>query len=119
MLEWHASISGLCNTRVGTATCGSNSTSIACDRPRRLKNITSNAVGVTLFADVGKPVQRVATAGGDSSSGSVSPDGRWLLYTLSVSGRNDVFVRTLPIEAGGSAAAGRWQVSSSGGGQPT
>jgi serine/threonine protein kinase/Tol biopolymer transport system component len=54
-----------------------------------------------------------------ASSGSVSPDGRWLLYTLYASGRNEVFVRTLPMEAGGSAAAGRWQVSSSGGGQPT
>ena len=53
-----------------------------------------------------------------ASSGSVSPDGRWLLYALYASGRNEVFVRTLPIEAGGSAAAGRWQVSSSGGAQP-
>jgi Tol biopolymer transport system component len=59
------------------------------------------------------PVTETANAG----SGSVSPDGRWLLYTLFASGRIDVFVRTLPKEAGGSAAAGRWQVSSSGGDQ--
>jgi serine/threonine protein kinase len=64
-----------------------------------------------------KSVPLIETA--SASSGSVSPDGRWLLYMLNSSGRNEVFVRTLPKEAGGSAAAGRWQVSFSGGGQPT
>jgi eukaryotic-like serine/threonine-protein kinase len=70
---------------------------------------------LSLADDKSAPVSETAPA----FNGSVSPDGRWLLYTLFASGRNDVFVRTLPVEAGGSAAAGRWQVSSSGGSQPT
>jgi Tol biopolymer transport system component len=61
------------------------------------------------------PVTETASASG----GSVSPDGRWLLYTLDASGRNEVFVRTLPTAAGGTAAAGKKQISFSGGGQPT
>ena len=61
------------------------------------------------------PVTETARA----SNGSVSPDGRWLLYELTVSGRREVVVGTLPKEVGGSAAAGKWQVSFSGGGQPT
>jgi Tol biopolymer transport system component len=60
------------------------------------------------------PVSEAALA----SSGSVSPDGRWLLYTLSALGPPDVFVRTLPNEAGGSAAAGKWQISFAGGTEP-
>jgi Tol biopolymer transport system component len=61
------------------------------------------------------PVTETAAAIG----GGVSPDGRWLLYTLNIAGREEVFVRTLPTEAGGPASAGRQQVSSSGGSQPT
>jgi hypothetical protein len=61
------------------------------------------------------PVTETASA----SSGSVSPDGRWLLYTLDASVRGEVFVRTLPTAAGGTAAAGKKQVSTSGGSQPT
>jgi Tol biopolymer transport system component/predicted Ser/Thr protein kinase len=58
------------------------------------------------------------TEAGVASDGHFSPDGRWLLYTLSMSGRTDVFVRSLPAEAGGPAAAGKWQVSFSGGANP-
>ncbi len=64
----------------------------------------------------GKSVPVTETA--SASSGSVSPDGRWLLYTLNSSGRPEVFVRTLPKEAGGSAAAGRYQITFSGGAEP-
>ena len=64
----------------------------------------------------GKSVPVTETA--SASSGSVSPDGRWLLYTLNSSGRSEVFVRTLPKEAGGSAAAGQWPIAFSGGAEP-
>ena len=60
------------------------------------------------------PITETASA----SSGSVSPDGKWLLYGLVVSGRTEVFVQSLPKEVGGSAAAGKWQISVSGGSQP-
>jgi hypothetical protein len=60
------------------------------------------------------PVTETASAG----LGSLSPDGRWLLYTLNFAGRSEVFVRTLPKEAGGSAADGRRQITFSGGAEP-
>ena len=43
----------------------------------------------------------------------LSPDGRWLAYTSTESGREEVYVTHFP---GGS---GRWQVSQSGGTAPT
>ncbi len=43
---------------------------------------------------------------------NISPDGRWLAYTSSESGRLEVYVRPFP------AGAGRWQVSDTGGGFP-
>jgi Tol biopolymer transport system component/predicted Ser/Thr protein kinase len=74
-------------------------------------------VRLTLLSlDDGKSVPLTETT--LTSDGSFSPDGRWLLYTLNVSGRAEVFVRTLPKEAGGPANAGKWQVSFSGGTQP-
>ena len=42
---------------------------------------------------------------------ALSPDGRWLAYTSNESGRPEIFVRPFP-----NTAAGRWQVSTTGGG---
>ena len=51
--------------------------------------------------------------------GSISPDGRWLLYSTIPSSRREVLVQSVPKEAGGSAkAVGKWQVSNAGGSQP-
>jgi Tol biopolymer transport system component len=44
---------------------------------------------------------------------AVSPDGRWLAYESTESGRQEIFVRPFPDVAGG-----RWQVSTTGGRQP-
>ncbi len=41
---------------------------------------------------------------------ALSPDGKWLAYTSNESGRNEIFVRPFP-----NTAAGRWQVSTTGG----
>jgi serine/threonine protein kinase len=51
-------------------------------------------------------------------SGQLSPDGRWLAYTSrSESARLEVYV--VPFAAGSDkSAAGKWQVSTAGGGQP-
>ena len=54
---------------------------------------------------------------GFASDGSLSPNGRWLLYTLNESGRDEVFVRTVPPQLGGPATAEKWPLSSSGGRQ--
>ncbi len=45
-------------------------------------------------------------------SPTLSPDGRWLAYTSTESGRDEVYVRPFP------GPGGRWQVSSGGGSEP-
>jgi eukaryotic-like serine/threonine-protein kinase len=53
------------------------------------------------------------------TDGSISPDGRWLLYSSVPAGRREVLVQSVPKEAGGSATAvGKWQISTGGGAQP-
>jgi Tol biopolymer transport system component len=57
--------------------------------------------------------------GGLERDGSVSPDGRWLLYSLVTATRREVLVQSVPKEAGGSPNAGRkWEISTAGGSQP-
>lgn len=43
-----------------------------------------------------------------------SPDGRWVAYQSNESGRHEVYVRPFPASSG----AGRWQISTAGGGDP-
>ena len=52
--------------------------------------------------------------------GQVSPDGRWLAYLSDESGRPEVYVQPFAPEnaAAKKPVAGRWQVSTAGGGQP-
>ena len=54
----------------------------------------------------------IATPAGESS-GKVSPDGRYVAYVSNASGRFEVFVQPFP-----QVETGRWQVSTTGGGQP-
>jgi dipeptidyl aminopeptidase/acylaminoacyl peptidase len=58
-----------------------------------------------------KPIPLV-TGPGSQSTGMLSPDGRWLAYTSSESGRPEIYVQGFP-EAGG-----KWQVSLAGGTWP-
>ncbi len=46
----------------------------------------------------------------DQGDGRLSPNGRWIAYTSSESGRMEVFIQAFPQGSGG-----RWQVSTSGG----
>jgi serine/threonine-protein kinase len=50
---------------------------------------------------------------GQVSDAEISPDGRWLAYESTESGRFEVWVRTFP-----NVDAGRWQISSDGGQHP-
>ena len=50
--------------------------------------------------------------------GSVSPDGRWLLYADGQRPRGEVFVTSLPTETGGPAAPGEWKISAGDGDSP-
>jgi Tol biopolymer transport system component len=49
---------------------------------------------------------------------SISPDGRWLLYSSTQTGRREVFVDSMPEQMGGPAAGARMPVSIAGGAQP-
>jgi hypothetical protein len=49
----------------------------------------------------------------DETHPSLSPDGRWLLYTSTESGESEVYVRSFP-----DVEQGRWIVSSDGGSEP-
>ncbi len=55
----------------------------------------------------------VATSQYDEFSPALSPDGRWLAYVSTESGRREVYVRPFP-----DAERARWQVSVEGGSQP-
>jgi Tol biopolymer transport system component/predicted Ser/Thr protein kinase len=55
----------------------------------------------------------------DNNHGSISPDGRWIVYATGPAGRTEVFVQSLPEAAGGSGSVtGKWQISSGAGTQP-
>jgi Tol biopolymer transport system component len=57
--------------------------------------------------------------GGQPINGSISPDGQWLLYSSVPAHRREVFVQSLPADAGGPAVAvGRIQISTTGGTAP-
>ena len=54
----------------------------------------------------------------EGSDASVSPDGRWVLYASGGS-RAEIFVASVPVDAGGSSrSTGKWQISTAGGAQP-
>ena len=50
--------------------------------------------------------------------GSVSPDGHWMVYSIDRTVRREMFVQSLPKEADGPDAVGRFQISSAGGELP-
>jgi serine/threonine protein kinase len=52
-------------------------------------------------------------------SGSISPDGRWLLYAARQASRSEIIVKALPTELGGSEkAVGTFQITTNGGSSP-
>jgi Tol biopolymer transport system component len=60
----------------------------------------------------GRKVVPFAAADGDTSASRFSPDGRWLAFGSSQSGKYEICVRPFP------EGPGRWQISTSGGGNP-
>ncbi|HZN02655.1 MAG TPA: hypothetical protein VFD06_03605, partial [Candidatus Polarisedimenticolia bacterium] len=63
-----------------------------------------------------------ATAPYEETDGQFSPDGRWIAYTSTQSGQEEIYVAPRPdpatASAGGAASRGQWQVSSGGGSVP-
>jgi serine/threonine protein kinase len=92
-------------------------TALSITRDRRfllIRSDTNGSTGVDLKA-VSLPDQQVITVTdftGDETEGQFSPDGKWVAYVASVSGRAEVYVQPFP-----DATAGRTQVSTTGGTQ--
>jgi serine/threonine-protein kinase len=63
----------------------------------------------------GQPELFLRTASGEHEP-AFSPDGRWISYVSSESGRDEVFVR--PFSAGDPSGSGKWLVSAGGGRSP-
>jgi len=61
-------------------------------------------------------LQRFLENSFDEANPAFSPDGRWLAYQSTESGRPEVYVRTFPPPASGQG--GKWQVSNNGGVAP-
>jgi serine/threonine protein kinase len=57
-------------------------------------------------------------AQGSSSSPSISPDGRWLLYSATQTASREVFVESMPAQMGGPLTGTKQQVSKAGGSHP-
>jgi dipeptidyl aminopeptidase/acylaminoacyl peptidase len=63
------------------------------------------------LSDEQKPFGFLTTPFSESQA-QLSPDGRWLAYRSNESGRFEVYVQSFP------KPAGKWQISTGGGGQP-
>jgi serine/threonine protein kinase len=61
---------------------------------------------------LGTPEPLHHTQSGAQASAVFSPDGHWLAYASTESGRSEIYVRAFP------GAGGRWQISSAGGTMP-
>ena len=75
---------------------------------------TGNSIYAMSLSDrKSKPVVNSPSIQTQLANPRVSPDGRWLAYTSTESGRAQVYVTSFP------EGVGKWQVSSTGGGIPT
>lgn len=74
-------------------------------------NLTSADVWVLPLDGSGKAYPLLASQFGESLA-HFSPDGRWIAYTSTESGRPEVYVQNFP------PTGGKWQVSTGGGAQP-
>lgn len=63
--------------------------------------------------EAGKEVVPLLVGDYDESGPALSPDGEWIAYSSTETGRNEVFVRPFP-----DVDAGRWQITTQGGSAP-
>jgi eukaryotic-like serine/threonine-protein kinase len=88
---------------------------ISRDGTQMLLNVSA-ATGFDIWAVANRPPYApkplLATPFNENGA-TLSPDGRWIAYTSSEGGRDDVYVRPFP-----NVGDGRWQVSTAGGSAP-
>jgi Tol biopolymer transport system component len=60
----------------------------------------------------GPPSKLVSSGGSNQDQARLSPDGRWIAYRSSESGRPEVYLQTFP------PRSERWQISNTGGSEP-
>jgi Tol biopolymer transport system component len=75
--------------------------------------VTRNAMDVVVFSRADGKITPLATTGFQERFGRFSPDGRWIVYNSSETGREEVYVQRWPPTGGE-----KWQVSVGGGGVP-
>ena len=73
---------------------------------------TSDIAAIELDGE-GEPISLLKSAEFNEMTPRLSPDGRWLAYASNESGRNEVYIAPFP------SMDGKWQVSRSGGSEPT
>jgi Tol biopolymer transport system component len=59
-----------------------------------------------------------AAGPGEETDGQFSPDGRWIAYTSTQSGQEEIYVAPRPGPGAGASSGGQWQVSQGGGSVP-
>jgi eukaryotic-like serine/threonine-protein kinase len=68
---------------------------------------------LVLLSSSGSKLTRFLTTKTSETNGQISPDGKWVAYASNESGDWEIYVTTYP------TAAGKWQVSRSGGTEPS
>ena len=71
------------------------------------------AYGLRTIAIADRSLKPLSTNGLNEANGTLSPDGRWMVYQSNESGSTEIYVRPFP-----NLQDGRWQISSGGGTRP-
>jgi serine/threonine-protein kinase len=104
---------GTVNSRVYLRSLTSDETAIFADDFTRESDIGGRRAEVALLTLTPTLKERIiVSTPGDDFESALAPNGRWFAYSSDESGRSEVYVRDL------SAEGGRWQVSTTGGGEP-
>ena len=64
------------------------------------------------------PARKLLIPQSDETYGQFSPDGKWIAYSSTESGRREVYVQGFAPDRVPAAAVGKWQISTAGGDRP-
>jgi serine/threonine-protein kinase len=104
---------GTVNSRVYLRALTSDETAIFADDFTKESDIGGRRAEVALVSLTPTVKERIiVSTPGDDFESALAPNGRWFAYSSDESGRSEIYVRDL------SNDGGRWQVSTTGGGEP-